>query len=316
MQSGILHDSDRTLLDEIINGLKSPQKYIPSKLFYDERGSQLFDQICELDEYYLTRTELSIIENNINGITHLIDENTLFIEFGSGSSLKTRRILKNIHKTAGYIPIDISEEHLKNSVSLLKSEFPNLDIFPIAADFTKPIQFPDIFKDVTRRVLFFPGSSIGNFTDEESKKFIHIASVNCGSEGGLLIGIDMLKDKDIIESAYNDSKGITSEFNLNILSRINTDFGAGFNLDNFSHNAVFNQKKSRIEMYLVSNAEQNVRLNGSTIKFQKNESILTEYSHKYTLENFRSIVEEYFEIEDIWTDDKKFFSLLYLKKKN
>lgn len=316
MQSGILQDSNRSLLDEIINGLECPQKYIPSKLFYDERGSQLFDQICELDEYYLTRTELSIIENNINEITQLIDEDTLFIEFGSGSSIKTMRILENIDKTAGYVPIDISEEHLKNSVSKLKSDFPDLDIFPIAADFTNPIQFPDIFRNVTRRVLFFPGSSIGNFTDEESRKFMHIASINCGPEGGLLIGIDMFKDKDIIESAYNDSKGITAEFNLNILSRINNEFGADFKLDNFSHRAVFYQKKSRIEMYLVSNAEQNVRLNGSTINFQKNESILTEYSHKYTLENFKCIVEDYFEIDNIWTDDKKFFSLLYLKKKN
>jgi dimethylhistidine N-methyltransferase len=287
MQSGILQDSNRTLLDEIINGLKSPQKYIPSKLFYDEKGSQLFDQICELDEYYLTRTELSIIENNINGITQLIDKNTLLIEFGSGSSLKTRRILENIDKTAGYIPIDISEEHLNNSVLQLRSEFQDLDIFPIAADFTNPIQFPDIFSDATRRVLFFPGSSIGNFTNEESKKFIHIASINCGPEGGLLIGIDMFKDKDIIESAYNDSKGITSEFNLNILSRINNDFNSDFNLDNFSHDAVFNDEKSRIEMYLVSNAEQNVKLNGTTINFQKNETILTEYSHKYTMEMFR-----------------------------
>lgn len=316
MQSGILQDSNRSLLDEIINGLKCRQKYIPSKLFYDERGSKLFDQICELDEYYLTRTELSIIENNIDQITQLIDENTLFIEFGSGSSLKTRRILERIDKTAGYVPIDISEEHLNNSVSELRSDFPELDIYPIAADFTNPIQFPDIFGDVKRRVLFFPGSSIGNFTDEESKKFIQIASINCGPEGGLLIGIDMFKDKEIIESAYNDSKGITAEFNLNILSRINNDFEADFIPDNFTHNAVFNNEKSRIEMYLVCNAEQNVRLNGTTITIQKNESILTEYSHKYTLENFNRIIEDYFEIDKIWTDDKKFFSLLYLKKKN
>jgi len=316
MQSGILQDTDQSLLDEIIYGIKSSQKYLPSKLFYDEKGSKLFDEICELEEYYITRTEISIIEENIDAITDLIDEDTLFIEFGSGSSLKTSRILENIDKAAGYIPIDISEEHLNNSVNKLRSDFPGLDIYPIAADFTNPIRFPDIFSNVSRRILFFPGSSIGNFTLEESRKFMQIAAVNCGTDGGMIIGIDMFKDKDIIEAAYNDTKGVTAEFNLNILERINSEFGADFKLDNFYHQAVFNEKNSRIEMFLVSNIDQTVKLNGSKADIKENELILTEYSHKYTLEKFESIVEDYFEIDKIWTDQKKFFSLLYLKKKN
>lgn len=316
MQSGILQDSSRSLLDEIITGLENREKYIPSKFFYDEKGSQLFDQICELDEYYVTRTELSIIEENIEDITDLIDLDTLFIEFGSGSSLKTRTILDNIDETAGYIPIDISEEHLHNSVSQLKADYPDLNIIPIAADFTNPIDFPDVFDNVKKRVLFFPGSSIGNFTPAESKKFMEIAAYNCGNNGGLLIGIDMFKEKEVLEPAYNDSKGITAEFNLNILSRINNDFGANFKLDNFYHHAVFNKEKSRIEMYLVSTSRQDVTLNGSTINLKKDEPILTEYSHKFTLQNFRSIIEDYFDIEKIWTDEKKYFSLIYLRKKN
>ncbi len=316
MQSGILQETEQSLLDEIILGLNSPIKYLPSKLFYDERGSQLFDKICELDEYYITRTELSIIEDNIDEITELIDENTLFIEFGSGSSTKTSIILENIKSVAGYIPIDISEEHLHNSVDKLRSDFPDLNIHPIAADFTKPIDFPDIIDKVNRRILFFPGSSIGNFTYEESVKFMQIASVNCGKEGGFLIGIDMFKDKEIIEPAYNDSKGITAEFNLNILTRINNEFDADFELDNYYHHAVFNEEKLRIEMYLVSNTDHSVKLNGLTLNFKENEKILTEYSHKYTFSKFQSIVEDYFEIDKIWTDDKKFFSLFYLRKKN
>jgi dimethylhistidine N-methyltransferase len=316
MQSGILQDTDKSLLDEIIYGIKNPQKYLPSKLFYDEKGSKLFDRICELEEYYITRTEISIIEKNIDEITELINKNTLFIEFGSGSSLKTSIILENIDDTAGYIPIDISEEHLNNSVDKLRSDFPGLNIYPIAADFTNPIQFPDIFKNVSKRILFFPGSSIGNFTIEESKKFMEIAAFNCGSEGGLLIGVDMYKEKEILEAAYNDSKGVTAEFNLNILERINNEFGSDFNLDNFYHRAIFNEEKSRIEMYLVSTSDHTVKLDGTTVDFKANETILTEYSHKYTLENFKSIVNDYFEIDKIWTDQKKFFSLLYLKKKN
>lgn len=316
MQSGILQETEKSLLDEIIHGLNYPQKYLPSKLFYDEKGSKLFDKICELDEYYITRTELSIIEENIDEIAELIDANTIFIEFGSGSSIKTSIILENIDKAAGYIPIDISEEHLINSVEKLRSEFPDLDIYPIAADFTNPIDFPDLIDNAKRRVLFFPGSSIGNFTFEESKKFMQIAALNCGSEGGFLIGIDMFKDREIIEPAYNDSKGITAEFNLNILAHINNKFDADFDLENFYHHALFNEDKMRIEMYLVSIIDQSVKLNGSIVNFRKNEKILTEYSHKYTFDKFKSMVEDYFEIEKIWTDDKKFFSLFYLRKKN
>lgn len=312
MDSGLLTPEKKSLTDEILIGLTNRQKYLPSKLFYDKRGSELFDQICELEEYYPTRTELKIMRDNIKEIASLFDSNTLFIEFGSGSSLKTRLLLDNIDVIAGYVPIDISEEHLNISTRKLKDTYPRLNIVPLAADYTKPLEFPQIHKPVDNKIAFFPGSTIGNFTNQEAEKFLEIVANDLGDNGGLIIGVDLAKDKSIIEKAYNDKKGITAEFNLNILRRINNEFSTDFNLANFEHLAFFNEKESRIEMHLISKVDQLVNLEDDTISFRKGESILTEYSHKYTLESFDQISRNYFTINKVWIDPDKYFAVIYL----
>ena len=315
MQTQQLDQAQRELLDEITIGLSQVQKTLPSKLFYDEKGSKLFDLICELDEYYPTRTELKIINDNIDSIASVFEENTLFIEYGSGSSLKTRLLLDHLDSLAGYVPIDISEEHLAKTVENLQEEYPDLEIHSLAADYTKPFELPEIHHRIEHKITFFPGSTIGNFTKEEAKEFLKLIAETCGEEGGLLIGVDLHKDKDILEAAYNDKENITAAFNLNMLERINNEFGADFNLDNFRHYAYYSNVHNRIEMHLVSEEEQTVAINDEKFHFEKCETILTEYSHKYTFNDFGELAEDFFEIRRIWTDKNKYFSIQYLAVK-
>ena len=304
---------EEDLAEEIKSGLSRFQKTLPAKLFYDETGSKLFDQICDLDEYYLTRTELKILNDNISGIEKIFPENTLLIEFGSGSSLKTRILLKGINKISGYIPIDISEEHLLRTAGELISEFPDLQIYSLAADYMGEFEFPDILNNIENRVVFFPGSTIGNLEPEEAKEFFKDLVDRCGNKCSVLIGIDLVKDITLLEAAYNDNADITAEFNLNILRRLNREFGYGFDLTKFKHRAFFNSTESRIEMHLVSTAEQIVSNYHKEFRFKKGESIITEYSYKYTIEKFSDIISDYFNIEKIWMDDNKYFGVLFLR---
>ncbi|MEO8398814.1 MAG: L-histidine N(alpha)-methyltransferase, partial [Ignavibacteriaceae bacterium] len=278
------------ILHEVTEGLFKKQKQLPSKLFYDERGSDLFDEICELEEYYPTRTELKIMQDNIEEMSALLGEGTLLIELGSGSSKKIRLLLDNIPGLAGYVPVDISTEHLIQSAKILEKDYPHIDIFPLAADYTKDFDLPKIDKPFDHKAVYYPGSTIGNFTPKKAKEFLGRISKICGANGGLIIGVDLRKDRKTLEAAYNDKKGVTAEFNLNILKRLNKELGADFNLNNFRHLAFFNDEKSRIEMHIISNDDSNVHLNGSIIHLEKNESILTEYSYKYTLESFAELV--------------------------
>lgn len=303
------------LLEEIYTGLEKKQKKLPCKLFYDERGSKLFDLICELNEYYPTRTESIIMKNNIDDIVSVIKDNSLLIEFGSGSSIKTRLLLDNLNNLSGYVPIDISDEHLHDTVERLKDEYPELEIIPIAADYTKPFELPEIDRKVEHKIVYFPGSTIGNFTKEEAADFLKLVAETCGENGGLLIGIDLHKDKEILEAAYNDKENVTAEFNLNILERINREFGADFKISNFSHYAFYNENYKRIEMHLISKKEQTVTINDRKFIFKRGESILTEYSHKYTLNSFAELADNYFDIIKIWADKNKYFSILYLSVK-
>ena len=312
MESGILVEEQRTLLEEVMTGLKSEKKFIPSKFFYDEKGSKLFDEICELDEYYPTRTELQIMKDNISEICALLDNETLFIEFGSGSSLKTKLILENVQGLAGYIPIDISEEHLLSSAKELNEKYNWLDIYTLAADYTKHIEFPEVNKSVSKKVAYFPGSTVGNFTKEESIKFFEIVAEEIGENGGMLIGVDLIKDKKILEAAYDDSKGVTAGFNLNILDHINNRFNADFNRDRFAHLSFYNELENRIEMHLISKSSQEVRINDSIISFKEDERILTEYSHKFSLESFADLAKSSFNVEKIWTDQNNYFAVQYL----
>ena len=301
------------ILSEVKEGLLKEPKQLPSKLFYDERGSALFDLICELDEYYPTRTEIQILQDNIEEIGSLLGEGTLLIELGSGSSTKIRLLLDHIPGLAGYVPIDISAEHLIQSSTSLKNEYPALNIYPLAADYTKDFELPLIKNTYDHIAAYYPGSTIGNFKPEEARDFLKRIAKIIGKNGGMIIGVDLKKDKKIIEAAYNDKKGVTAEFNLNMLSHINDELNSDFDITRFSHLAFYNELKGRIEMHLISKENQKVRLNGSYVKFDRGEDILTEYSYKFSIEDFANLVSDIFEVRKVWTDKNNLFSIQYLR---
>ncbi len=296
-------------------GLTGPFKELPSKLFYDERGSILFDEITRLREYYPTRTEMKIMQDNISAIVKLLGEGTVLVELGSGSSNKIRLLLDNIPGLAAYVPIDISEEHLQNSVNKLSKDYPELEIIPLCADYTRAINLPKIPKPYDHISTFYPGSTIGNFNPPDAKNFLRRVARLIGGNGGMIIGVDMKKDKKILEAAYNDSKGITAEFNLNILRHINDETGSDFKTENFRHHAFYNSAQGRIEMHLISLADQRINLNGSVLHLKKNDDILTEYSYKYTPEEFENLVSDFFDVRNVWIDENRFFSVQYLRVK-
>ena len=301
------------LLEEIIVGLSKSQKTLPSKLFYDEKGSNLFDEISKLDEYYLTRTEIKIMQNNIEEIISIIGEKKILVELGSGSSKKIRLLLDHLQDLAAYIPVDISEEHLIKSARALKNDYPKLGIYPLIADYTQWFSLPEINKPYNGIEAFYPGSTIGNFTPQEARDFLERISIICGRGSGLLIGIDLKKDKSILNKAYNDEKGITAEFNLNMLTHLNNLFDADFKTEKFYHCAVYNEDYGRIEMYLISSINQTANLEENKFIFNKGEKILTEYSYKYSITDFAELVKDIYEVEKVWMDEKKFFGMLFMK---
>jgi L-histidine N-alpha-methyltransferase len=315
MQNTTVEQEEQQLLSELLAGLRRPQKTLPSKYFYDEIGSSLFEDICDLKEYYPTRTEISILEQNIGAITRKLGSNSLLIEYGSGSSVKIRLLLDHLRQIAAYVPLDISAEHLLNSTEELRREYPYLKIYPVPADYTKDFDLPEINIPYKRRIVFFPGSTVGNFTPEQARVFLrHIAEV-AGEDGGLLIGVDRKKDRAVLEAAYNDSKGVTADFNLNMLVRLNNEFRADFDLDAFRHRAVYNAGEGRIEMHLISKREQLIHVGGEQIAFHSGESILTEYSYKYHPEEFAALAAPWFNVESVWTDRNQWFSVQYLSVK-
>lgn len=304
------------LIREITEGLSQPQKRLPSKLFYDEKGSRLFDRICELEEYYPTRTEMKIMNDNIDEIVDVFQHPaTLFVEFGSGSSMKTRLLLDHLDHLAGYVPVDISEEHLLNSAALIRKEYPELKVYPLVADFTKHFNLPAVEGELSDVITWFPGSTIGNFSKEEAAHFIEDIHTITGDHSGMLIGVDLVKDKQVLEAAYNDSEGVTAAFNMNMLFRLNKEFGAGFDTRLFRHYAFFNEEESRIEMHLVSLADQEAEIGGRKFFFNEGETILTEYSNKYTFESFAAICSGAYTVEHVWTDEESLFSVQFLAAK-
>ncbi|MEX1010618.1 MAG: L-histidine N(alpha)-methyltransferase [Balneolaceae bacterium] len=301
------------MLADVLQGLKKPQKTVPSKYFYDKRGSELFEQICKLDEYYPTRTELSIMSENVEEIAELLGPNTQLVELGSGSSLKTRLLLDNLTDIDSYLPVDISTEFLADVTNELQSEYPSLNILPVAADYTQSFSLPETAFD-SRRIAYYPGSTIGNFTKERAAAFLSLIAGLLGEKGGLLIGFDLLKEKEILIETYDDTEGVTAEFNKNILLRMNRDLNANFNPDAFCHKAIFNEDESRIEMHLVSQRDQVVDIMGTVVAFSKGESIHTENSHKYSLESFRDITAPHFEPVKTWMDKNELFAVQFLTK--
>lgn len=302
-------------LDEIIEGLKQGEKMISPKYFYDERGSQLFDEITRLPEYYPTETELAIMQDNIGEIADLIGEQASLIEFGSGSSTKIRVLLDHLKSLAVYVPVDISEEHLVAAAENLKADYPDLEILPVVADFMQPFDLPSPTIMPVKNVVFFPGSTIGNFPEDAALDLLRVMYHEAGAGGALLIGVDLQKDPDILEAAYNDSQGVTAEFNLNMLRHINREYGANFDLDAFEHRAEYNQEVGRIEIRLDSTSDQLIQLGDEEIEIAAGEAILTEYSHKYTLEGFAALAREAgFKVRRVWTDRNRLFSVQYCER--
>jgi len=310
-----LNAPQRQMFEEVVEGLRRPQKMIPSKFFYDERGSELFEEITLLDEYYPTRTETRILEDHIEEIAEAVGEQSVIVELGSGNSTKTRLLLDHMSDISAYVPVEISEEYLMKTVRSLKDEYPDLSIKPVCADYTKPFRIPPIAKTFEYYVIFYPGSTIGNFRPERAQQFLKTISRLLVPGGGMLIGVDLKKGRDTLEAAYNDAKGVTAQFNLNMLLRLNRELNADFQIDNFEHLAFYNEEKGRIEMHLKSKTGQEVHLNGEAIHFEEGETIHTENSYKYSLDEFRALVNDWFKVERVWTDEDDLFSMQYLVKR-
>lgn len=305
----------QSMLDEVMQGLQQSQKQLPSKYFYDERGSELFEQITYLKEYYPTRTERAILEDNLSDIADHLGTNAMLIELGSGSSQKTRLLLNQLSALSAYIPVDISEGYLLKVANQLRMEYPKLSVIPVFADYTSHFDLPSVNGHDRKQVVFFPGSTIGNFKPERARSFLdNIASLTDKS-AGMLIGVDLKKNKSVLEAAYNDNEGITAQFNKNILVRLNRELGADFNVDQFAHRAFYNEDQGRIEMHLISQQDQEVHLDGEQFHFEEGESIHTENSYKYTLEEFEELVSDWYSVQEVWTDENEYFSLQFLAKK-
>jgi dimethylhistidine N-methyltransferase len=301
-----------SFLDEVLLGLRQSPKTLPCKYFYDERGSRLFDQICDLDEYYLTRTELAIMEAFAPQMAAQIGPGVMLIEYGSGSSVKTRILLDQLPEVSAYVPVDISRKHLQHTCGNLTERYPTLEVLPVCADFTVDFDLPVPKSEPTHMAVYFPGSTIGNFGPDKAKELLSRIAPLCGFGGGLLIGIDLQKHRAILEAAYNDSRGITAEFNLNLLRRINREFSADFRLPKFRHVAVYNAEYGRIEIFLQSLCDQVVTIAGNAFRMCANELICTEHSHKYTVDGFaRMAMEAGLTLRNQWTDDEQRFAVLH-----
>ena len=299
-------------INEILEGLSQTQKTISPKFFYDARGSQLFDKITALPEYYLTDAELEIMRANVDEMADLIGKTASLIEFGSGSSLKTRILLENLDDLAAYVPVDISQDHLWTSARHLRAEFPDVDVRPVVADFTKTFSLPTPTIMPVKNVVYFPGSTIGNFEHDMAIDLLRVMHAEAGSNGALLIGVDLQKDANVIDRAYNDSAGVTAQFNLNMLRHLNENYGANFDLHSFKHSAVYDEDKGRVVLELISQAEQTVAVGDTEIKLADGETILTEYSHKYTLDGFAEMARNAgFVVVKVWTDANQLFSVQY-----
>ncbi|MFC2012924.1 L-histidine N(alpha)-methyltransferase [Chloroflexota bacterium] len=300
-------------LAESISGLEKPQKELPCKYFYDERGASLYESICTLEEYYIPRTEAAIMETRVREMAGIIGPNALLIEYGSGSCAKTRLLLDNLSNPAAYVPVDISREQLLRAAQQIAADYPGLEVLPVCADYTGDFRLPVPGRPVDNIAAYFPGSTIGNFDPVSAGVFLkHIAAV-CGRGGGLLIGVDLKKDADVLNRAYNDRRGVTAAFNLNVLERINRELGGDFRVDYFEHRAFYNSREGRVEMHLVSRKNQTVRLDGVTIPFADGESIWTESSYKFNLNEFeRMAAAAGFRVEQVWTDERHWFSVQYL----
>jgi dimethylhistidine N-methyltransferase len=308
-----LHPSQGDLRSQVLQGLQHTEKFLPAKLLYDKRGAELFDAICELEEYYLTRTEMQILQTYAAEIADFIRGGAL-VEFGSGSSQKIKILLDALSPLPTYVALDISKQHLVESCEKLVDEYPSLETIAICADYNQPFQFPNHPSLHNKhKITFFPGSTVGNLEPTEVIQFLKQTAQLIGAEGGLLIGVDLKKDKAILEPAYDDAQGVSAAFALNVLSHLNRVLQADFQLEQFHYQALYNKAAGRIEMYLVSLIDQQVQIGDSKITFAAGERLRTEHSYKYTVDEFHQLaITAGFYPKQVWLDPKQLFSIHYL----
>ncbi len=293
---------------DVIDDLSQTPKRLSPKYFYDATGSELFEQITVLPEYYPTRTELRILRDRGGEISAIIPKGAALVEFGAGATTKVRRLLNQCAFSA-YVPVDISGDFLKAQADALRKDFPDLDVYPVAADFTAPFALPDAVKAMPK-VGFFPGSTLGNFEPHEACRFLRSARDILGKDAQMVIGVDLEKDERLLYDAYNDAAGVTARFNLNVLERINRELGGNFDLSAFIHRAIYNRDRHRIEMHLISKKAQTVRILGRSFSFRAGETIHTESSYKYSLDRFTALARgSGWKTRESWTDDNSMFSV-------
>lgn len=304
------------VLKEVLTGLSRSQKTIAPKYLYDKKGSEIFEKICLLKDYYPTRAEKEILDNHGQEMAKLIGLRALIIEPGSGAGEKVRQLLPHLEKPVGYVPIEISNEILNRMTKEIHEEFPKLKVLPICADFTKELELPQtIGTKKGKRVIFFPGSTIGNMFPTEALHFLRRMGRLMGHKGGLLIGVDLKKDGDFFKRAYDDSEGITAEFNLNLLERLNRETEASFEPDNFVHEAFYNEELSRVEMHLKSKKPQMVKVHETVFRFKEGETIHTENSYKYSPDEFVSLCSRAkLKLVKKWKDHNQLFCVYYFEK--
>jgi dimethylhistidine N-methyltransferase len=310
----VLSPTDRFRAD-VLAGLSRPQKQLPAKYFYDAAGSRLFERITELDEYYPTRTELAILRANCRDIATRCGPCCLLIEPGAGNLAKVRILLNALERPAGYVPVDVSGEQLESAARKLSAEHPDLDVSPVVADFSRSFIVPSI--PAAKRVVFFPGSTIGNFDPAEADSLLRRFARLASPAGGVLVGADLRKDVAVLERAYNDRLGVTAAFNRNILLHINRELGADFEPGAFQHRSFFNREQSRIEMHLVSTRDQLVRVCDRAFTFRAGESIHTENSYKYDVDELtRRAAQCGLRTEQVWMDANNYFAVIYFSVLN
>ena len=299
---------------DVLRGLAQRPKRLPSKYFYDARGSELFERICEQPEYTLTRDELAIMREHVGEIAHALGPDVLLLEYGSGSGLKTRLLLRHLRTPVAYVPVEIAPEALSASMAKLAAEFPCVEMLPVCADFTRTIELPRPRRAARRTLVYFPGSTLGNFETPEALRLLRQMRAEMGHDGAALVGIDLRKDRATLEAAYNDAAGVTAEFTLNMLARFNRELGADFNLADFRHRARWNALAGRIETHVVSTRAQTVRVAGHAYRFDGGEAMLVEYSCKYTPEEFSALAwRAGLRVARTWEDSLRRFSVQLLE---
>jgi dimethylhistidine N-methyltransferase len=307
--------ADSQFSRDVLAGLRQSPRRLSPKYFYDVAGSALFDRICELPEYYPTRTEIQILRDNAKAIAAVVGPNAEVVEFGAGSLSKIRLLFDAFAATEAplrYVPVDISGEHLRRAAMALQAEYPALQIQPVVADYTMPLILPKAGAESGKRVGFFPGSSLGNFQPDEALEFLRMAA-RLLHGGGLLIGVDLVKEPSVLHAAYNDGQGVTGAFNLNLLRRMNAELAADFDVEGFSHYAFYQAALQRVEMHLVSRRRQTVQIGKERFDFDEGDSILTEESRKFTVGSLRALAEAAgFSAGSVWIDERRLFSVHWL----